>query len=61
MKTKEKELGIMEMLESIGAVYIYTQDNLIEEKSQAFFYALFVIFVGDRLNSTFHFCIFRRF
>ena len=26
----------MEMLESIGAVYIYTQDNLIEEKSQAF-------------------------
>lgn len=42
----------MEMLESIGAVYIYTQDNLIEEKSQAFFYALFVIFMRDRLGST---------
>ena len=33
MKTKEKELGIMEMLESIGAVHT---SNLIEEKSQAF-------------------------
>lgn len=42
---------MIKMLESIGAVYIYThtQDNLIEEKSQAFFYALFVIFVRDRI------------